>query len=85
MPRSLSAPIFRVGFLVIISFHGARRAKLAPGFDSRDDTGFRVILAYLRKLESAEATIRMLAGWKVRADRVTGDKEHRAEPYAAQV
>jgi phage terminase large subunit-like protein len=28
--------------------------------------------------ESAEATIRMLAGWKVRADRVTGNKEDRA-------
>jgi predicted phage terminase large subunit-like protein len=35
--------------------------------------------------ESAEATIRMLAGWKVRADRVTGNKEDRAQPYAAQV
>ena len=35
--------------------------------------------------ESAEATIRMLAGWNVKADRPTGDKEIRAEPYAAQV
>ncbi|MFC3227350.1 phage terminase large subunit [Marinibaculum pumilum] len=35
--------------------------------------------------ESAEATIRMLAGWRAFADRVTGDKETRAEPYAAQV
>jgi predicted phage terminase large subunit-like protein len=35
--------------------------------------------------ESAEATIRMLAGWKVRADRVTGNKQDRAQPYAAQV
>lgn len=35
--------------------------------------------------ESAEATIRMLAGWRVAADRPTGDKELRAEPYAAQV
>jgi predicted phage terminase large subunit-like protein len=35
--------------------------------------------------ESAEATIRMLAGWNVRADRVTGNKEDRAQPYAAQV
>ena len=35
--------------------------------------------------ESAEATIRMLAGWQVAADRPTGDKETRAEPYAAQV
>jgi predicted phage terminase large subunit-like protein len=35
--------------------------------------------------ESADATIRMLAGWKVRADRVTGNKEDRAQPYAAQV
>ncbi len=35
--------------------------------------------------ESAEATIRMLAGWSVHADRPTGDKVTRAEPYAAQV
>jgi predicted phage terminase large subunit-like protein len=35
--------------------------------------------------ESADATIRMLAGWKVRADRVTGHKQDRAQPYAAQV
>ena len=35
--------------------------------------------------ESAEATIRMLAGFNVKADRPTGDKETRAEPYAAQV
>mgnify|MGYP000011037049 CR=1 FL=1 len=35
--------------------------------------------------ESAEATIRNLAGYKVQADRVTGDKVYRADPYAAQV
>jgi predicted phage terminase large subunit-like protein len=35
--------------------------------------------------ESAERTIAMLAGWTVAADKVTGDKETRAEPYAAQV
>jgi len=35
--------------------------------------------------ESVEARIRMLAGWNVAADRVTGNKEHRAQPYAAQV
>jgi len=35
--------------------------------------------------ESAEATIRNLSGYSVNADRVTGDKEVRAEPYAAQV
>lgn len=34
--------------------------------------------------ESAEATIRSLAGWVVSADRVTGDKALRAEPMAAQ-
>jgi predicted phage terminase large subunit-like protein len=34
--------------------------------------------------ESAENTIRNLAGWTVRADRVTGDKATRAEPLAAQ-
>jgi len=35
--------------------------------------------------ESAEATIRALAGFNVRADRVTGDKVLRAGPYAAQL
>lgn len=34
--------------------------------------------------ESAEATIRNLAGFTIRAERVTGSKEARAEPYAAQ-
>lgn len=34
--------------------------------------------------ESAQATIRNLSGWNVRAERVTGDKATRAEPYAAQ-
>jgi len=35
--------------------------------------------------ESAEATIRSLAGFTVQADRVTGDKASRAEPYAVQM
>ncbi len=35
--------------------------------------------------ESAEATIRNLAGFRVAADRPTGDKFKRADPYAAQV
>jgi predicted phage terminase large subunit-like protein len=35
--------------------------------------------------ESAESTIRMLAGFRCYADRVTGDKVTRAEPFAAQV
>lgn len=35
--------------------------------------------------ESAENTIRNLAGFRVYADKVTGSKEVRAEPFAAQV
>ena len=35
--------------------------------------------------ESAESTIRNLAGFRVYADKVTGSKEVRAEPFAAQV
>ena len=35
--------------------------------------------------ESAEASIRRFKGFAVFADRVTGSKEARAEPYAAQV
>jgi predicted phage terminase large subunit-like protein len=34
--------------------------------------------------ESAERTIRMLAGYSVEADRVSGAKEVRADPFAAQ-
>jgi predicted phage terminase large subunit-like protein len=35
--------------------------------------------------ESAESTIANLAGFSVYAERPTGDKELRAEPYAVQV
>jgi predicted phage terminase large subunit-like protein len=35
--------------------------------------------------ESAEASVRMLKGFRAYADKVTGSKEVRAEPYAAQV
>ena len=35
--------------------------------------------------ESADATIRNLAGYAVKAERATGDKAVRAEPYAVQV
>ena len=35
--------------------------------------------------ESAENTIRNLSQWVIRADRVTGDKETRAEPYSTQL
>jgi predicted phage terminase large subunit-like protein len=35
--------------------------------------------------ESAEASVRMLKGFRAYADKVTGAKEVRAEPYAAQV
>ena len=34
--------------------------------------------------ESAEATVRMLAGYSAEADRVSGSKEVRADPFAAQ-
>jgi predicted phage terminase large subunit-like protein len=34
--------------------------------------------------ESAEASVRMLAGFSAAADRVTGNKEVRADPFAAQ-
>jgi len=34
--------------------------------------------------ESLENSIRNLAGWKVYGDRVTGDKETRAEPFSIQ-
>ena len=35
--------------------------------------------------ESAQSTVKMLAGFRVRVDRPTGDKEVRADPYAVQV
>jgi len=35
--------------------------------------------------ESAQATVRNLAGYNIRSQRATGDKAVRAEPYAVQV
>ena len=35
--------------------------------------------------ESAEGTIRNMAGFSIRTDRPTGDKIHRADPYSVQV
>ena len=35
--------------------------------------------------ESAENTVRNLAGWKIKVDRPTGDKATRADPYSCQV
>lgn len=35
--------------------------------------------------ESAQSTVRHLAGWRVRVDRPTGDKVLRADPYSVQV
>lgn len=35
--------------------------------------------------ESAQATVRNLSGYKIRAERATGDKAVRAEPYSVQV
>lgn len=35
--------------------------------------------------ESAEATVRRLAGYRVKIDRVTGSKELRADPFSSQV
>ena len=33
----------------------------------------------------AEATVRNLAGYRVRVERPTGSKEHRADPFSVQV
>ena len=35
--------------------------------------------------ESAESTVRNLAGYNIRSERATGEKSIRAEPYAVQV
>jgi len=35
--------------------------------------------------ESAESSVRNLAGWRVRIDRPTGDKAQRADPFSTQV
>ena len=36
-------------------------------------------------VQAAEAFVRLLAGFSVRTERVTGDKETRADPFSAQV
>ena len=35
--------------------------------------------------ESAEATVKRLAGWRVKVDKPTGNKEFRADPFSVQV
>jgi predicted phage terminase large subunit-like protein len=58
------------------------------GLHGYDKWGYRVIVEQepgSAGKESAEATIRNLAGFFVQADRVTGSKLTRAEPLAAQV
>lgn len=50
-------------------------------------TGFEVWLeqeAGVAGTERTQATIRLLSGYRVRAERVTGNKENRADPLAAQ-
>src|SRR5579863_2067357 len=44
-----------------------------------------IFLSYGVGSDSAENTIRNLAGFRVSADKVTGSKEVRAQPFAAQV
>jgi len=66
-----------------------RRIKQCAEID-RAEYGFRVRTWVEQEpgsggKESAERTISMLRGFTVRADKVTGSKEIRAEPYAAQV
>ena len=69
---------------------GGARARAADQGSRRESTA-GAIRIYVEQepgsggKESAEATIRNLAGWSVYADRPTGDKETRATPYAAQV
>jgi predicted phage terminase large subunit-like protein len=66
------------------------REKLIKATAEADDAKFARVEIWVERepgsggKESAERTIAMLKGHIVKEDRVTGDKETRAEPYAAQ-
>lgn len=69
------------------SLEREKRIKQTAIIDNRDR---RVEIVVEREpgsggKESAESTVRNLKGFKVHVDLVTGSKETRAEPYAAQV
>ena len=64
------------------------RIKFITQMDARNCPNYTVVLEQepgSGGKESAELTVRNLAGYRVIADRVTGSKEIRAEPFAAQV
>lgn len=65
-----------------------QRIKFTAELDSQVCKNYRVVIEQepgSGGKESAETTIRNLAGFRVIADRPTGDKALRAEPLAAQV
>jgi hypothetical protein len=81
-PRSLRA--------AISAATKAAAAKMTVGFRRRDRTwvSYKIVIEQepgSGGKESAEATLRNLAGFSVVLDRVTGSKEIRAEPFTAHV
>ena len=65
-----------------------KRIKAYTEADQRAHTNFSVWIEQepgSGGKESAENTLRNLAGWRCYADRVTGSKRVRAEPFIAQV
>jgi predicted phage terminase large subunit-like protein len=68
-----------------------RREKMISQTMAIDNAAFPRVVTYVEQepgsggKESAEMTVMRNARWVVKADRVTGNKEMRADPYAAQV
>lgn len=73
--------------VVAVQHEAALREKLIRQTAELDGRGVEVIVEQepgSGGKESAESTVRSLAGWRVRADRVTGSKLSRWYPLAAQ-
>jgi predicted phage terminase large subunit-like protein len=89
--HSLHDGRFVVGHVRRGQWSALEREKVIKSTAEMDKKDFARHFVYLEQepgssgKESAEATIRMLAGWRVLSDLVTGNKVDRAEPYAAQV
>lgn len=86
-----AAGVFCVLDLVMGQWDAAERERVISQTLVADCAAYPVVTTFVEQepgsggKESAEATIRRNAGYSVYADRPTGDKTLRAEPFAAQV
>jgi predicted phage terminase large subunit-like protein len=87
MGRCRSTGLFYIADVQFGQLSSMRRENLIKQLAALDGTDVRVVTEQepgSGGKESAEGTVRNLAGWDVRADKVTGDKFERAGPMSAQ-